>query len=120
MGRELLGFVAMAKKIRVDSDILALVHDFGLDAHLNTRFAAMSLGTQKKFMLSAAWIGDPAALLLDEPSNGLDIDARIFLAQLFQEKGQRSTILFTTHDTDFVAATGAAVITMDQVLARAY
>ena len=114
-GRELLDFVAMAKKTVVMPDILALTHSFGLNPHLNTRFAAMSLGTQKKFMLSAAWIGDPLVLLLDEPSNGLDVDARSFLAKRFHEHAQRSAILFTTHDADFVNAAEATVIKLEQI-----
>jgi ABC-2 type transport system ATP-binding protein len=112
-GCELLDFIAKAKKTVVGQDILLLLQSFGLDAYLHTRFAVMSLGTQKKFMLSAAWVADPAVLLLDEPSNGLDINARELLVKLFQSKSQRSTILFTTHDADFVAATGASVIRMD-------
>ena len=117
-GRELLNFVAMAKKTVIMPDMLTLVNGFGLDAYLNTSFSALSLGTQKKLLLSAAWIGEPSVLLLDEPSNGLDVDARIFLAKLLQEKGRRSAILFSTHDADFVAAAGAAVIKMDQILSE--
>jgi ATPase subunit of ABC transporter with duplicated ATPase domains len=36
----------------------------------------MSLGTRKKMMLCAAWIGAPRVLLLDEPGNGLDLASR--------------------------------------------
>ena len=86
-GRDLLDFVAMAKKTRVGPDILELVAQFGLDPHLQTRFSAMSLGTQKKFMLSAIWIGNPQVMLLDEPSNGLDNHAREILAQRIRLRG---------------------------------
>ncbi len=118
-GRELLDFVAMAKKTPVGSDILALVHGFDLNMHLNTRFKAMSLGTQKKFLLCAAWIGDPRVLLLDEPSNGLDMNARRYLADLIQDKGQRDCIVFTTHDADFVSATAATILNMAQMVSPA-
>lgn len=113
-GRELLDFVAMAKKTLVGSEILDLVHGFGLDAHLHTRFKAMSVGTQKKFLLCAAWIGDPRVLLLDEPSNGLDINAKRYLSNLIQGKGKRDCILFSTHDTDFLSATAANILNMKQ------
>ena len=76
----------------------------------------MSLGAQKKFLLRAAWIGDPLVLLLDEPSNGLDSHARALLAQLIQRKSVRSRILFTSHDSDFVIATQATVISMHDLL----
>lgn len=117
-GRALLNFIAMTKKVELGPDILDLVHDFGLNNYLDTRINAMSLGTQKKFLLSAAWIGDPQVLFLDEPSNGLDVKARELLVHLFQERQHRSTILFSAHDADFVAATDATVLTMDHILSK--
>ena len=115
-GRELLEFVARSKQVPVGPDILALADAFALDAHLDKRFSVMSLSTQKKFMLCAAWLGEPRALLLDEPSNALDISARALLARLIKDWSTRSTLLFTTHDVDFVAATGASIITTNEVL----
>lgn len=116
-GIELLEFVAMAKKTRLGAEIMQLVEQFGLSQYLNTRFSAMSLGTQKKFMLCAAWIGEPQVLLLDEPSNGLDIAARELLAGLLQERRQSRLILFSTHDADFIAACAAKVLSMEQICA---
>lgn len=117
-GRAFLNFIAMAKKVELGPDILDLVHNFGLNVYLDTRVDTMSLGTQKKFLLSAAWIGDPQVLLLDEPSNGLDAKARELLVHLFQERQHRSTVLFSAHDADFVAATEATVLTMDHILTK--
>ena len=117
-GRALLNFVAMTKKVELGPDILDLVHDFGLNVYLDTRIDAMSLGTQKKFLLSAAWIGDPQVLFLDEPSNGLDAEARELVVRLFQERQHRSTVLFSAHDADFVVATNATVLTMDHILTK--
>ena len=76
----------------------------------------MSLGTQKKFMLSAAWIGEPGVMLIDEPSNALDIAAKCLLADLFKERQQRCVILFSTHDADFVTATGASVVQLADLI----
>jgi ATPase subunit of ABC transporter with duplicated ATPase domains len=76
----------------------------------------MSLGTQKKMMLCAAWIGAPRVLLLDEPSNGLDLASRDRLVQLLRHWGRESAILFAAHDEEFVSACGAAVIEMSSLL----
>ena len=116
-GRDLLDFVAMAKKTKVGPDILELVAQFGLDPHLQTRFSAMSLGTQKKFMLSATWIGNPQVMLLDEPSNGLDNHAREILAQRIRLRGLEGLALFASHDAAFVEACGANILRMDQLKA---
>ena len=116
-GRDLLDFVAMAKKTKVGPDTLELVAQFGLDPHLQARFSAMSLGTQKKFMLSAAWIGEPQVMLLDEPSNGLDNHAREILAQRIRLRGLEGLVLFASHDAAFVEACGANILRMDHLKA---
>lgn len=109
-GRELLHFVAHARRCAVTPAVYALVEALGLGPHLDTRCGAMSLGTQKKLMLAAAWIGEPAVLLLDEPSNGLDADARLVLARLLQEKSADAVVFISSHDQAFAQAIGATVI----------
>jgi heme-transporting ATPase len=117
-GRDLLDFVAMAKKTKVDSAMLDLAAQFGLGPYMQTRFGAMSLGTQKKFLLCAAWIGEPRVMLLDEPSNGLDARTRELLAQRIRARGPQSLTLFASHDTGFVEACGATVLQMDRFMAH--
>jgi ABC-type multidrug transport system ATPase subunit len=109
-GRELLAFVAWAKGCAIADDVIRIVERFGLVRHLDTRCGAMSLGTQKKLMLAAAWIGEPAVLLLDEPSNGLDADARAVLIDLLAAQWETSVVLMSTHDKAFADAIGAAVV----------
>lgn len=74
------------------------------------------LGTRKKMMLCAAWIGAPRVLLLDEPSNGLDLASRDHLIRLLRHWGRDSAILFVAHDEGLVSACGAAVIEMWSLL----
>ena len=112
-GRALLDFVAYAKRCAVGPAVHDIVERFGLGRHLDTRCGAMSLGTQKKLMLAAAWIGAPAVLLFDEPSNGLDADARAVLIDLLANKAREATVLVSTHDHAFAQAIGAAVIDFD-------
>lgn len=111
-GEELLHFVAAAKGCGIDAAVSDLIGAFDVARHLHTRFDAMSLGTRKKMMLCAAWIGAPRVLLLDEPSNGLDLASRNHLARWLQQLGRRSAILFTAHDEEFVSACGAGVVEM--------
>jgi ABC-2 type transport system ATP-binding protein len=115
-GEELLHFVAAAKRGRIDATVDALIDGFDLARHLHTRFDAMSLGTRKKMMLCAAWIGAPRLLLLDEPSNGLDPASRDHLILAVRHWGRDNAILFSAHDEEFVSACGAAVIEMRSLL----
>lgn len=114
-GMDLLEFVAAAKKTNVDTALLRIVEHFGLAPHLDSRFAVMSLGTQKKFMLCTAWIGEPKAIFMDEPSNSLDQAARELLARLIRERDR--LVLFSSHDAEFVAACNAQVLQIERIFA---
>jgi ABC-type multidrug transport system ATPase subunit len=116
-GREFLRFVAAAKRAGLDGAAGELAAGLGVPPHLDTRFDAMSLGTQKKLLLVAAWIGEPRVVLLDEPSNGLDQAARDCLAAWLRHRNAGAVIFYASHDADFVAATGASIVSMDDVLA---
>ncbi|MEO7496111.1 MAG: ABC transporter ATP-binding protein [Massilia sp.] len=112
-GHELLAFVAFAKQCALAPQVNEIVAGFGLGAHLGKRCGEMSLGTQKKLMLAALWIGDPRVMLLDEPSNGLDAAARALLIDLLHARSSASVILVSTHDHEFAQAIGATVIEFD-------
>ena len=113
-GSDFLDFVASARQCaNVDAD---LVTELGLAPHLPKRFSAMSLGTQKKVLLCAAWIGAAPVKLLDEPSNGLDLGARDVIARRIARHAVDAVILFASHDAAFVAASGAKVLPFDELV----
>lgn len=114
-GRELLHFVAGAKSCAVTDAVWTLADEFELDVHLDTAFAAMSLGTQKKMLLTAAWIGAPRVMLMDEPCNGLDRAARGVLARAAHTRREDCVMLMSTHDAEFVAAMGATTIAFESL-----
>jgi len=109
-GRAFLELVASTKHLALDADTLQLAERLRLGSHLDKRFEQMSLGTRKKIMLTATALGAPAVIIADEPSNGLDTHARNVLIEWFAQLGRSSTVLFTTHDPEFAAACGAALI----------
>ena len=64
----------------------------------NDAYAKLSGGQQKRLALTLALVNDPQMLFLDEPSTGLDPQARHEIHQLVQEwRAERRTILLTTH-----------------------
>jgi ABC-2 type transport system ATP-binding protein len=77
-----------------------LLDVFGLSDFARVRFDELSTGTKQKLSLAKSLVNDPALLLLDEPTVGLDPDVahriREAIRRLHREKG--TTILMTTHN----------------------
>jgi ABC-2 type transport system ATP-binding protein len=66
-----------------------------------TRVGQLSGGEQRRLDLACALLGDPDVLFLDEPSNGLDVESRRRVWDLFALLRDRGTaILLTTHYLD--------------------
>ncbi|MCC7043777.1 MAG: ABC transporter ATP-binding protein [Acidobacteria bacterium] len=80
------------------ADALALVQ---LDEKRNARVGGLSGGQKQRLALACALVGDPDLLFLDEPTTGLDPQARRQLWELIQQfKRDGRTILLTTHYMD--------------------
>jgi ABC-type multidrug transport system ATPase subunit len=96
-GVEWLDFIASIRstdhKLRRE-----LIESFGLLQHTRTSFAAMSLGTARKFMLTAALICRTPLLILDEPTNGLDQRSFEVLALQLQRRAEEGLVVLTCHD----------------------
>lgn len=106
-GRELLAQVAADKGVALDDATLAIAEDLGVTPHLDKRFEQMSTGSRRKVFLTAANLGQPAVVIADGPTNGLDMAARDVLAEVFALWGEDRVVLFASHDPAFVAACGA-------------
>lgn len=109
-GRELLEQVAAKNRVPLDDSVLDLANRLGLEPHLDKRFEQMSTGTRRKVFLTAAALGNPAVVLADGPSNGLDAPARAVLAEQFRLWSQDRVVLFASHDAELVEACGARIL----------
>ncbi|MDY6917576.1 MAG: ABC transporter ATP-binding protein [Chloroflexota bacterium] len=69
-----------------------------LEEHANSRFKKLSGGLQQRTAIALALVSNPAVLFLDEPTTGLDPQARRNTWDLLERIRQRGkTILLTTH-----------------------
>jgi ABC-type multidrug transport system ATPase subunit len=118
-GAELLHLVQTAKRAGDDPVVGGLIADFGLAPLMGARFDAISLGTQKKLLLAAGWIGRPCVILLDEPSNALDAAARHALVERIRADAASAVILFASHDAEFAVDTGATILPLEALAAAA-
>jgi len=62
-----------------------------------------SRGMKKKLGLLLAMLHEPKLLVLDEPTNGLDVEStQLFYDLIFDTAKQGTTVLFSTHLMDHV------------------
>jgi ABC-2 type transport system ATP-binding protein len=79
-------------------DWTALLKRLQLWDKRNDFYGKLSGGQKQRLALTLALVNDPQILFLDEPSTGLDPQARHEIHQLVQEwRAERRTILLTTH-----------------------
>ncbi len=70
----------------------------GLDKLRDRKFSELSGGQRQRVLFALAICGDPDLLFLDEPTVGLDVEARRLLwDEIRQLVGRGKTILLTTH-----------------------
>jgi len=82
----------------------ALLARTGLTRFADRPAAALSGGMKQKLAISCALLPDPALLLLDEPTAGVDVVARDEIWTILRERRERSLILISTSYLEEVEA----------------
>lgn len=97
--RETVGlFRSFYDRGREPEDVIALVQ---LEEKSRARVGSLSGGQKQRLALACALVGDPRLLFLDEPTTGLDPQARRQLWELIGElRAGGRTIVLTTHNME--------------------
>lgn len=95
-----------------ESEASKLIQGLGLaDTQLYTQMSSLKESEKVKVLLAQALFGNPDIILLDEPTNGLDIEAVIwlegFLADYF------GTVLVVSHDRHFLNDVCTNIVDID-------
>ena len=107
---EFIGAVHGLKGKNLRSRVAELVRRVGLSREQNKQIGALSKGYRQRVGLAQALIHDPAVLILDEPTTGLDPNQILEIRQLIREVGEDKTVIFSTHILPEVTALCSRVL----------
>ncbi len=75
-----------------------MIADAGITEIADRKVAKCSGGEQQRLRFAMALLSDPALLLLDEPTTGMDVEGRrAFWSAIRRDAEQGRTVLFATH-----------------------
>ena len=90
-----------------------LAEEFGLTDLLRRQVGSLSGGQKRRVSVALAFAGNPSLVLLDEPTTGLDVDARHTLWQAIRAQHDRgATVVLTSHYLEEIEALAERVVVM--------
>lgn len=102
-GIQFLRYIAGMKNLQSSDGIHRYIKLFQADTYGNVKLRDLSQGQRKRFALIAALVGDPALLILDEPTNGFDTMTLLQLKRILAERSNKKKItILSSHVLDFV------------------
>ncbi|WP_328672272.1 ABC transporter ATP-binding protein [Streptomyces sp. NBC_00328] len=111
--REFIEYMAWLKEVPkadIPAAVQRAVERVGLADRADERMKALSGGMVRRVGIAQAIVNDPAILLLDEPTAGLDPAQRVRLRGLLQELGEDTCVVVSTHLVEDVAAACTDVV----------
>jgi ABC-2 type transport system ATP-binding protein len=119
---EYLRFVASARGIPAESGrraVDAAIGECGLEKTRRRTISKLSKGYRQRTGLAQAIIHNPAILILDEPTAGLDPNQIIEVRRLIRKMGNEKTVILSTHILQEVEALCDRILILNEGLIAA-
>ena len=93
-----------------------LVEMLGIEPFFETPYRMLSLGEKMRCELAASFLHKPKIVFLDEPTIGLDAQAKIAIRDFLKKinKEENVTIMITTHDMDDIEELCQRIVVIDK------
>ena len=105
------GFYQLPNK---KEQVLKMVELTGLKDEQHKKIGALSKGYRQRVGLAQALIHDPAVLILDEPTTGLDPNQLEEIRQLIRKISENKTVMLSTHIMQEVEAVCTRVLILNK------
>jgi energy-coupling factor transport system ATP-binding protein len=93
---------------------MELLRRFALDGFEERSVLTLSRGEQQRLAICGLLLNKPGALVLDEPTTGLDARRKEMLAGTIREAaGDGRSVLLISHDAQFVRANAGREVKME-------
>lgn len=100
---------------RKRADITSAADALGLGDSINKAASKLSGGMRRRAAILRAMLAEFDLLLLDEPFNGLDPDAKRQTAEFIKERLDNRTLLLVTHNPDDAELLGCERILFEKI-----
>ncbi|NIK23266.1 ABC transporter ATP-binding protein [Paenibacillus lupini] len=112
---ELLRRIYQINQAEYEQNLAILTDVLKLQDFINTPVRQLSLGQRMRGDIAAAMLHSPSVLFLDEPTIGLDADAKLAIRNFIKEinRTRGVTVILTTHDLDDVEQLCSRIIVVN-------
>jgi len=93
------------EKTEIPGRIVKMIQVCGLEGEKHKKIGELSKGYKQRVGLAQALIHDPAVLILDEPTTGLDPNQIVEIRELIKRIGKEKTVILSSHILAEVEAT---------------
>ena len=100
---EFYGKIKGIKHEYLEKVVNAMIEEMSLSEFTNKISGRLSGGNKRKLSVAISFLCSPPIVLLDEPSTGMDPEARRFMWSVIHKistKGKKASVIMTTHSMD--------------------
>ena len=95
------------------NEVRRVLEDVDLSDVRSRKIRKLSGGMRRRVALAQALLGDPALVVLDEPTIGLDPEQRLRFRQVISRQADQRCVVLSTHMTEDVEAMCDRVVVLD-------